>query len=250
MSKRTKHRKIIIGDTFRTNEGYDVIVISTLGSFSTTVEFACTKQRVTTTAQNIRNGQIKNVFHKTTFGIGFLGEGHHPARLNGVDTDAYVTWRSMMTRAYCVKYHARFPTYKGCTVAENWHNYQIFAEWYINQQKPNDFVLDKDLTVEGNKIYSSEYCALIPEVINLLMNTQYKNNGLPRGVRKRKNMYEARVSIAGKHVQLGSFPTPDSAFNVYKVAKEENIKNMANEHRCVLPYVVYKNLMSYTVLPS
>ena len=45
-------------------------------------------------------------------------------------------------------------TYIGCTVCEEWHNYQNFAQWHEEHyyEVPNEIMcLDKDILIKGNK---------------------------------------------------------------------------------------------------
>ena len=64
----------------------------------------------------------------------------------------YKKWREMLARCYCEKYQTKKPSYLGCTVSEEWHNFQVFAEWfYSNFNGSNNCELDKDLLVLGNK---------------------------------------------------------------------------------------------------
>ena len=120
------------------------------------------------TLQNIKNGQIKNPFHKTVYGIGYYGHGKYTARINNIKTEEYVKWFSMFNRCYNERYHEKQPTYIGCSVSEEFWNFQNFAEWY-NQKKyvcNYPLELDKDLLYEGNKIYAPSKCCLLPKEIN------------------------------------------------------------------------------------
>lgn len=59
-------------------------------------------------------------------------------------------------RCYDVKYSKKHPTYKDCTVCEEWHNFQTFAKWFDENyyEIENTIMdLDKDILKNGNKIY-------------------------------------------------------------------------------------------------
>jgi len=76
----------------------------------------------------------------------------------------------MMQRSYCDKLHAKHPTYKECEVCEEWQYYQTFAAWYEDNY-PKDgrsYALDKDIKVEGNKIYSPETCLFVTSAENAI----------------------------------------------------------------------------------
>lgn len=69
----------------------------------------------------------------------------------------------MLRRCYSEDNLKRSPTYRGCFVATEWHNFQIFCEWYLNNY-PKDgkkYQLDKDILFEGNKEYSPEKCMFV-----------------------------------------------------------------------------------------
>jgi len=77
----------------------------------------------------------------------------------------YRAWSSMLMRCYSPKFQAAHPTYKGCSVSEEWLTFSNFRSWMEKQ----DFVdkqLDKDLLFEGNKVYSAETCVFVTRVVN------------------------------------------------------------------------------------
>ena len=77
----------------------------------------------------------------------------------------YRAWASMLDRCYSIKYQERYPTYKGCTVSEEWKTFSNFRAWMVTQ----DFEgkqLDKDLLIEGNKVYSPETCVFVSPMVN------------------------------------------------------------------------------------
>lgn len=78
----------------------------------------------------------------------------------------YRTWKNMLERCYSIKYQERQPTYVGCTVSDEWLTFSNFRAWMEKQ----DFVdnqLDKDLLIEGNKVYSPETCVFVSGVVNM-----------------------------------------------------------------------------------
>lgn len=129
------------------------------------------------TMQNIKKGQIKNPYHRSVYGIGYYGEGKYTARFNKVKTEEYIKWFSMFNRCYSEQYHEKQPTYIGCSVAEEFWNFQNFAKWY-NQKKyicKYQLELDKDLLYAGNKVYTPSRCCLLPKEINSGINYNRNN---------------------------------------------------------------------------
>ena len=90
--------------------------------------------------------------------------------INGkkVITKPYNTWSSMLTRCYSENYHKLQPTYIGCSVCEEWHNFDVFCEWFAQNYK-DGYQLDKDLLQQGNKMYSPKTCVFLTQRINSLL---------------------------------------------------------------------------------
>ena len=72
----------------------------------------------------------------------------------------------MFDRCYYSGYQDNNPTYRGCTVAEEWHNFQNFAKWYEDNYIEG-YQLDKDIKVEGNKVYGPDTCMFISKQENV-----------------------------------------------------------------------------------
>lgn len=155
----------------------------------------------------------------------------------------------MIIRCYSNDYHQREPSYKECSVCEEWLNFQNFAKWWdINYLEGGD--LDKDLLVKDNKIYSPKYCCILPKQINIaLVKNKYRRGSTLIGVRKRSDCYgyHATIHKYGKSINLGMFATEQEAFDVYKLAKEAYIKELANKFKEILPLNVYNKLLTYKV---
>ena len=75
------------------------------------------------------------------------------------------TWRDMVKRCYSTKFQERNPTYIGCSVSEEWKRFSNFRTWMVDQDWEG-MQLDKDLLVEGNKVYSEETCVFVTIAAN------------------------------------------------------------------------------------
>ena len=239
------------GDVFPTNDGGKVIVLECLSSREITVEHQDSHLHwAVVRATNLREGKIKNPYHPVVFGVGYMGYGKHSGFVNGKPAPAYDSWARMLKRCYDPAYHNKQPTYVGCSVADEWHNFQVYAEWYYGQpngQNP-DFQLDKDLRIGGNKQYGPDACSFVPQQINILLADHAASRGdLPQGVVRKGNSFQVRLSVNGKLTYLGIYPTPEQAFAVYKTAKEENVKTMAEEWKDWIHPEVYNYLMVWKV---
>lgn len=245
-------RKNREGEVYKTNEGYNVKIIKYINHENCTIMLDNGTILENIRLQNIRSGGIKNPFHRGAEGVGFLGVGKYKG---GVDNKSICLWRSMLSRCYNDKYQKRQLTYKGCTVAEIWHNFQNFAAWYEENYNPETmegWELDKDILIKGNKIYSPEACCFVPREINILLTKRQNNRGeFPVGVKDRKKAvskrYESRLNKKGKSEYLGVFKTPEQAFEAYKEAKEQYIKETANKYKDQLDSRVYEAMYNYKV---
>ncbi len=186
---------------------------------------------------------------KLMYGTGYNTQGIHKARLGNNFNKTYYVWKNMIQRCYCHETQIKHPTYKDCTVCPEWHDYQVFAEWYTNHEYYGlGYQLDKDLLNQGNKIYSPDTCCLVPKELNILLNDSAKARGeYPQGVsfHKKSGKYCAQININGKRKHIGLFICPDKAYIAYKVAKEHYVKQKANEWRDRIAPEVFDALMSW-----
>jgi hypothetical protein len=112
---------------------------------------------------NLKRGEFKDKMSPSAYGVGFVGDGEYKPSKNGKRTKVYDTWTNMLQRCYDLKCQQKHPTYKGCSVDKEWHNFQNFAQW-VEENYPQDgqnYQLDKDHLVKGNKIYSADTCCFL-----------------------------------------------------------------------------------------
>lgn len=186
---------------------------------------------------------------KLVYGVG-INDGKYPTRVNGLRTKEYNLWASMLKRCYSVKYHTTHPTYLGCKVSDNFKSYSYFYEWCQNQVgfRGCDFSLDKDLIYKGNKEYNENNCVFIPQELNTLILKNKSIRGLlPIGVTKNGKNFQAYCSYNGKRKALGTFSTPELAFNAYKTFKESHIKELAEKYKDTIDERAYQALLKYEV---
>lgn len=198
--------------------------------------------------------------NRTVHGVG-INDRKYPSKVNGEITDSYDVWKSMLYR--CTKgLWNRNPNYEGTTCSESFKSYSFFHEWCQEQigfnnrdENRNRWHLDKDLLSikcnESPKLYSESTCVFIPQSINnLLLKRDSARGGLPVGVcwHIRDKRYTAQCGIKiGKREQLGSFDTPEEAFQVYKAFKEALVKQVANDYKASIDPRAYQALMNYEV---
>jgi hypothetical protein len=162
-SVRDKSLLVKPGEVYESNGYGQFKVIEYNGARDVVIMFIATGAKYNVEASNIKSGAIKDYLMPIVFGVGFLGCGRHSSRSNGVDTKCYKAWYGMMTRCYSESYHETRPNYVGCSVSPEWHNFQNFADWY-HENIPKDgkpYQLDKDIKIDGNKIYSPSACMFV-----------------------------------------------------------------------------------------
>lgn len=130
------------------------------------------------------------------------------------------------------------PTYQGAEMCQLWKDdFKNFFTWithesnYSRWKEGYKWCLDKDILIKNNKIYSPETCCLVPTNVNTLFVKKNKNRGkYPIGVTPNHQRYMALMSnplVNNTRYYLGTYDTPEEAFEVYKKAKEELIKDIA-----------------------
>lgn len=237
------------GKLMPTNLYGDVSVLEYNSSRNVLIEFVNTGYRKVVQADQMIKGLIKDNslsgLHNVS-GIDFGKEKNRTLK------PSYKLWVAMLERCYSEKHLNIKPTYKGCTVSDNFKSYPFFDDWCNKQMGFNQetFCLDKDLLVKGNKLYSESTCCFVPHDINtVILQTKGIRGKLPVGVieNKKTGKFRARVSKEGKFVCIGTYSTPEQAFYAYKQAKEEHIKEMASKWKDSIDIRVYNALMSWEV---
>lgn len=135
----------------------------------------------------------------------------------------YQIWHDMLERCYCHNFTQRHPSYFGCSVEESWLRLSNFENWLGSQDHKGKH-LDKDVLIQGNKLYSAETCAFITQDLNKFLLEGGRKSSLPVGVTcRRGTRYIAQCCdpFYGKSSYLGSFDTAEEAHLVWKSKKHE-----------------------------
>ena len=158
---------------------------------------------------------------KLIYGLA-INDADYPVRpiINGkpVLCPFYSVWVSMLNRSYCKKSHQKKLTYIGCSVVDEWLTFSKFKSWMIKQDWKGK-ALDKDVLVQGNKVYSPLTCIFVTQSINSLLNKNAALRGkYALGVCFNKCMgkYSSTCRVDGKNKHLGFFYSPEEAHEVYK----------------------------------
>lgn len=162
--------------------------------------------------------------------------------INGktISCEIYSTWSRMIARCYSVKLHLRLPTYKGCTVCEEWLTFSNFSKWY-ESNNVEGYHLDKDIKIKGNKLYGPDTCLFVPQCINkLLLDGAAKRGPYPTGValNKRNGKFLVQIGVDGKAKYIGYFATTGEASKAYKEAKNAEIKRKCEQYPEFAQYLI------------
>lgn len=251
MNITEKYREMLIGEKFETNNCGTCEVIEYKSSRHVVVKFYEPEYVTTCFLSQLRKGTVRNPFIPSFYNKGYLGEGEYGFK----DKRIYDLWANLLKRCYCEKVRHKFPTYAEVEVCKEWLDFQNFAKWCYEQysfqlkdEKGRWYHLDKDILVKGNKTYSPETCCFVPQEVNALLTLNGVNRGdYPIGVSyKNTGRFQASLS-SNKKNYLGVFDTPEEAFSVYKKAKEDYIKEVANKWKDKIDIEVYQALLNHEV---
>ena len=141
----------------------------------------------------------------------------------------YRKWVKILQRCFCSKYREIRPTYKGCTVTEDWKYLSNFIKW-VDSQPNKDWMncdTDKDFLTVGNKHYSSNTVVFLSNKVNSFILDCGRSRGICMiGVsyypNRKKNLYKASCSNPlGGSDYIGYYPTELEAHKAWQAKKHE-----------------------------
>lgn len=111
------------------------------------------------------------------------------------------------------------PTYEGCSYAEEWKDFQLFAAW-CDDNYMEGYQLDKDTKVLGNKIYSPDTCVFLPVTLNsYVASLSMADDKAPLGIyykeRDKKYYSQGHDVLTSKRKHLGCFKDPQIAYDKF-----------------------------------
>lgn len=240
------------GHKYINHQGYEVEVLESLSYHKSTIRFNDIYDTTLYNVSygNVKKGTISNPYHPTLHDSGYIGVGKYTGKTLDENRHIFRKWQQVITRGCSKICKEKSPTYRDVTVCEEWKCLQNFGTWFESNCKPHmkGFELDKDILVKGNKIYSPETCCFVPHEINTLFVKAEKSRGkYPIGVSGDKKRFRATINIKGTGHHIGTFDTPEEAFQAYKIEKEKYIKEIADEWEPFIEPKVYKAMYNYQV---
>ena len=182
---------------------------------------------------------------KLVFGVGindadYVVQKNETIEVNGVRKQKLVwvcpyhrVWWNMLNRCYSAKFQKSNPTYKGCSVSEEWKTFSSFRAW-MEKQDWEGMQLDKDLLFAGNKIYSAETCVFVTKAVNSFTTDRGNDRGeWLIGVcwhkASSKFMSQCCNPLTKKQEQLGLFDCEEEAHQAWLNRKLEMAHLLAAE---------------------
>lgn len=151
----------------------------------------------------------------------------------------YRKWIDMLERCYSIKKQEKYPTYKGCSVCQDWLTFSNFKAWMETQDWEGKH-LDKDILYPSNKLYSPETCVFVDPKVNTFLNECNASRGnymIGASWNKREKKFVAMCQDgSGKQKHLGLFDTELEAHQawwnfkiklVYKLAAKQTDPRIA-----------------------
>lgn len=214
------------------DSGRYVKILEYVNNTSVLIEFQDTGFITRTHLNQIRRGTVKDPLSPTVYGVGMIGVGEGKATEGGKSTKEHRTWLEMLRRVYSKEQRIKRPTYEGVSVDKEWLNFQKFYDWSKGKVWGEGFHLDKDLILPKNRVYYEGGCTLIPPELNSFISLDKRGGkSLPLGVNFKKEIdkFVTQISRGGRKMHLGSYPCPDEAFKVYREAKNEHARELADK---------------------
>lgn len=190
---------------------------------------------------------------KLVYGVGIYEKGTLVRGIAATHTKYYKTWCGILARCYNEKDRIKNPAYSSCTVADDWLIFSNFLEWASKEPffLEKEFFIDKDITFKGNKVYSKEFCSVVPREINNQFTLRSSLRGdTPIGVvfHPQNKNFVAHCTANGKQNHIGVFKTEEDAFAAYAAFKKKHLIFLAEKYRNVVSEQVYTALCNYEIL--
>ena len=182
-------------------------------------------------------------WNPTHYKRGMCGVGYSGMTVGteGYYEKSYIKWRDMMQRCYDKNVHKKYkPEYADKCVCEEWQNYANFKLWFDEHYVPcksNQMDLDKDLLVQGNKIYSPETCVFLVHYQNTLFEG-----------RKGDCIYQnenGQYLINNKKSEI--FESYEDAFNIVMERRKKKILDIAEKCKGSIPMCAYEAMQKWDV---
>lgn len=139
------------------------------------------------------------------------------------------------------KVHKKYkPEYKDKSVCEEWLNYSNFKIWFDEHYVPcknNQIDLDKDLLVQGNKVYSPETCVFL---------LHYQNTMFERSAKDKIYEKEDGTFVIGGGKKK-TYATLKEAEDIVCERNQNCIESVAEKCKGSIPMCAYEAMLNWDV---
>ena len=158
---------------------------------------------------------MKNHNEKTVYGKGINDMEYGWIGKSELNKRLYKLWHGIIQRVYSEKWHIQNPSYKNCTLQEEWHLLSNFVddvvkidnyELWLNN--PGKYIsLDKDIKEPGNRCYCVDKCMFVTMQENSRESGKRKDNvgennpmyGKTHTEKAKQKMKESHANVNGKN---------------------------------------------------
>ena len=241
-----KKMKYKIGEIFTSNDYGKYEILERIDSEHFKIRFLNTGFENVVSIASISYGDLKDYKAPSVCGVGFIGSND---LIKPTDEKSYICWNSILERSYAYHNLEHHPSYFGAMICKEWEGYTVFKKWF-DENYIEGFHLDKDILLKNNIIYSPETCCFVPPEINCIFaSLSHSRNSLPLGVSysEERRKYVAQIGRGKKTKLLGRFNNVEDAFNAYKQAKEQSLRDIANKWKDKIKPNVYEALINYKI---
>lgn len=169
----------------------------------------------------------------------YEGKGCQGMKVNH-NEPSYLLWKNVIQRCYNRKIHKYKPEYKDKSVCEEWQNYANFKIWYDEHYVPdgnNQLDLDKDLLVQGNKVYSPETCVFL---------LHYQNTMFERSAKDKIYEKEDGTFVIGGGKKK-TYATLKEAEDIVCERNQNRIESVAEKCKGSIPMCAYEAMLNWDV---
>lgn len=180
------------------------------------------------------------------YGVGVYRPGKYIGVVDRKGTQCYMAWHGMLSRVY----NKNLPCYHkygggGVLMVEEWHEFQVFAEWWESQYKEDGWHVDKDFLSSDTPMYGPDTCILLPNDLNVfIQHMQIGNRKLYRS--KKTGQYTAKITTVDHGYITCKFNTYEEALGWVQSYKKIRAKTLADRYRDVVDVRVINFLDEYS----
>lgn len=232
----TNSMKNKVGELFDTINYGPVQILEYFNTEKVMVKFLNTGTVDCFPAFNIKAGRIQDYNLPMVCGVGFMGVGDY----NSANAKKqYKHWCPMIRRCYDTD--PEFINYFDKSVDKDWHNFQNFAEWCLDQKGFNmkSWQLDKDIIKRGNKEYGPDVCAFIPPRVNSLLIKP------PKGFWDKWNKFNISLRSYEGVKKCGRFDSEQEGYDWYNKEKSYVIDMICKDYQGQVDDRVLESIKSW-----